>query len=47
MEYFNRLFNRLKEIHRLQWELFIDYWYLHIALLVVGLLLVVWWILKR
>lgn len=43
MEYFNRL----KEIQQLQWELFIDYWYLYIALMAVGLILVVWWILKR
>jgi hypothetical protein len=40
-------FERVKEIQQLQWELFIDYWYLYIGLILVGLGAVVFWILKK
>jgi hypothetical protein len=40
-------FERVKEIQQLQWDLFIDYWYLHIALILVGLGLAVFWVIKK
>ncbi|MFC7786440.1 MULTISPECIES: hypothetical protein [unclassified Rossellomorea] len=40
-------FQRLKEIQLLQWELFIDYWFLHIGVLIVGVGLLLFWILKK
>jgi hypothetical protein len=40
-------FDRVKEIQQLQLELFIDYWYLYIGLILVGLGAVVFWILKK
>jgi hypothetical protein len=40
-------FNRLKEIQQLQWELFIDYWYLHIAVVLFGIGIVVVWVIKK
>lgn len=40
-------FERVKEIQQLQWELFIDYWYIHIALILVSLGLAVFWIIKK
>ncbi|GGA80547.1 hypothetical protein [Ornithinibacillus halotolerans] len=40
-------FDRLKEIQKLQWELFIDYWYVHIGLIIVGLVIVIWWVLRK
>jgi hypothetical protein len=40
-------FERVKEIQQLQWELFIDYWYVHIVGILVGLGIVVLWVLKK
>ncbi|WP_268874251.1 hypothetical protein [Sutcliffiella cohnii] len=40
-------FDRVKEIQRLQWELFIDYWYLYIGVGLLGLCLLIVWILKK
>ena len=40
-------FERVKEIHQLQWELFIDYWYIHIGIILVGLGIVLVWILRK
>ncbi|WP_316572722.1 hypothetical protein [Neobacillus sp. YIM B06451] len=40
-------FERVKEIQELQWELFIDYWYLHIGFILVGLGIVVFWVIKK
>ncbi|WP_269719471.1 hypothetical protein [Bacillus timonensis] len=40
-------FDRLKEIHHLQWELLIDYWYVHIGMILVGLGIVLVWILRK
>ncbi|WP_170169039.1 hypothetical protein [Mesobacillus subterraneus] len=43
MEYFERV----KEIQQLQWQLLMDYWYLHTGLLFAGLVFVVFWVLRR
>lgn len=40
-------FERVKEIQQLQWELFIDYWYLHIAVILLCLAAVGFWVLKK
>ena len=40
-------FERVKEIQQLQWELFIDYWYIHIAVILLGLVAVGFWVLKK
>ncbi len=40
-------FKRVKEIQQLQWELFIDYWYLHIAVVLLGIVIVVVWVIKK
>ena len=40
-------FERVKEIQQLQWELLIDYWYLYIGLVLLGLVLFLLWIMKK
>jgi hypothetical protein len=40
-------FERVKEIQQLQWQLFMDYWYLHIAVILLGLAAVAFWVLKK
>lgn len=40
-------FDRLTEIYRLQWEFFIDYWYIHIGIILMGLGITLAWILKK
>jgi hypothetical protein len=40
-------FQRVKEIQLLQWELFIDYWFLHVGMMVVGLGMIIFWIMKK
>jgi hypothetical protein len=40
-------FERVKEIQQLQWELFIDYWYVHIGIILLGLGIVLVWIFKK
>jgi hypothetical protein len=40
-------FQRVKEIQLLQWELFIDYWFLHIGMMLVGLGTIIFWIMKK
>ncbi|WP_264163959.1 MULTISPECIES: hypothetical protein [Mesobacillus] len=40
-------FERVKKIQQLQWELFIDYWYLHIAVILLGLAAVAFWVIKK
>lgn len=40
-------FERVKEIYQLQWELLIDYWYIHIGIILMGLGIVLAWILKK
>lgn len=40
-------FERVKEIQQLQLELFIDYWYLHIGIVLVGLGAVAFWVIKK
>ncbi len=40
-------FERVKEIQQLQWELFIDYWYLYMGLVLLGIVLFLLWIIKK
>ncbi|WP_268874498.1 hypothetical protein [Rossellomorea aquimaris] len=40
-------FERVKEIQQLQWELFIDYWYVQMGLLLLGIALLVVWVIKK
>ncbi|MGM0751843.1 MAG: hypothetical protein ACQET6_07895 [Bacillota bacterium] len=40
-------FQRVKEIQLLQWNLLIDYWYLHIGMMIVGLGIILFWVLKN
>lgn len=40
-------FERLKEIHQLQWDFLIDYWYVNIVTILLGILIVIIWILKK
>lgn len=40
-------FDRVKEIQQLQWELLIDYWYLYIGLVLLGIVLFLLWIMKK
>lgn len=38
---------RVKEIQRLQWELMVDYWFLHFGMVIVGVGIMIVWILKK
>ncbi|WJV29981.1 hypothetical protein QTG56_02130 [Rossellomorea sp. AcN35-11] len=38
---------RVKEIQRLQWELMVDYWFLHLGMVIVGVGIMIVWILKK
>ncbi|ESU33356.1 hypothetical protein G3A_06655 [Bacillus sp. 17376] len=40
-------FERVKEIQQLQCELFIDYWYSYIGLILLGIVLFLLWIIKK
>lgn len=40
-------FERFKEIQKLQWELFIDYWYVYIVAILLGLGIVIFWVIKK
>ncbi|WP_301280423.1 hypothetical protein [Rossellomorea aquimaris] len=40
-------FQRVKEIQLLQWDLLIDYWYLHIGMMIVGLGIILFWVMKN
>jgi hypothetical protein len=42
-----RYFERVKEIQLLQWELFMDYWFLHLGIVLVGLAIVIYWLLRN
>ncbi len=40
-------FERLKEIQKLQWEFFIDYWFIHLGIILLGLGFVIFWVVKK
>ncbi|MEH7379134.1 hypothetical protein V7138_01430 [Bacillus sp. JJ1533] len=40
-------FERLKEIYQLQWGFLVDYWYVHIGMMLVGLGFVFVWVWRK
>ena len=40
-------FERLKEIQQLQWQFFIDYLFIHLSIILLGLVIIIFSVLKK